>query len=72
MDPILDSPPTDRQTAVYFNDGQGRRFTELRFGAEYEITYWLATGDVDGDRFPDIGVANSDGLNGIYLDRPGK
>ncbi len=41
--------------------------TELRFGGERDITYWIATGDVNGDGFPDIGVANSDGLNGIHL-----
>ena len=58
------------QNAVFFNQGQGRRFTEHRFGSAQGITYWLATGDVDGDGFPDIGVANSDGLNGIYLNRP--
>ena len=58
------------QNAIFFNNGDGRRFTELRFGSEQGITYWLTTGDVDGDDYPDIGVANSDGLNGIYLNRP--
>jgi hypothetical protein len=55
------------QNAVFFNDGSGRRFTELQFGDPGDITYWVATGDVNGDGFPDIGVANSDGLNGIHL-----
>lgn len=58
------------QNAVYFNDGTGRNFVEVPFGGAQDQTYGIAVGDVNGDGFPDIGVANSDGLNGIHLNVP--
>ena len=58
------------QNAVYFNDGAGSTFGEVRFGGAENISYGVAVGDVNADGFPDIGVANSDGLNRIYLNRP--
>ncbi len=60
------------QNAVYFNDGSGRNFVELRFGGLQDNSYGVAVGDVNADGFPDIGVANSDGLNGIHINRPGR
>jgi len=55
---------------VYFNDGTGRSFTRLAFGQEDGVTYGVATGDLDGDGFTDIGAANSNGRNVFFLNRP--
>jgi hypothetical protein len=55
--------------AVFFNGGDGRTFTELRFGDNEHVTYGVAVGDTNGDGFPEIATANSDGPNIIYLNR---
>ena len=57
------------QNAAFFNDGTGERFVAVLFGSADDITYGVAVGDVNADGFPDIGVANSDGLNGIYINQ---
>ena len=43
----------------------------MRFGADDHVTYGVAVGDVDGDGYPDVGTANSDGPNIIYVNMPG-
>ncbi len=58
------------RNAAFFNDGSGTVFREVRFGSADDVTYGVGVGDVNGDGFPDIGVANSDGLNGIHINRP--
>ena len=44
-------------------------YTELRFGDEAHVTYGVTVGDLDGDGYPEVAVANSDGPNIIYLNR---
>ena len=56
---------------VFWNAGDGRDFTATHFGGATDITYWVVVGDVNGDGYPDIGVANSEGPNGIHLNRSG-
>ena len=60
------------QNVAFFNDGTSINFVEVRFGSPEDITYGVGVGDVNGDGFPDIGVANSDGLNGIHISRPSR
>ena len=56
--------------AVYLNNSQGKQFTAIPFGPAGHVTYGLDVGDLDGDQFPEIVTANSDGLNFIYWNRP--
>ena len=53
--------------SVFFNDGSGRAFTEVRFGDEQGSAYGFALGDVDRDGFPDIALARSGAPNVLYL-----
>jgi hypothetical protein len=59
-----------QQNAVFFNLGDGHSFREVRFGNESAATYGLDTGDLDGDLFEDIAVANSGTENRVFLNRP--
>ena len=52
--------------AIFFNDGSGMEWTELRFGSPDHNTYGLAVGDLNGDGYPEIISANSDGPNVVY------
>ena len=61
---------TAQPNAVFFNQGAGKNFREVRFGDPSRRTYNLAVGDLNQDGYTDIAVANSDGLNQIYLNRP--
>lgn len=58
-----------QENAVFFNDGDGTRYHEVRFGDASRATYGLAIGDLDADGFQDIAVANSDSENQIFLSR---
>ncbi len=42
----------------------------IRFGDESHATYGLDTGDLNGDGFEDIAVANSGSQNLVFLNRP--
>ena len=42
------------------------------FGEPEDVTYGLDVGDVNGDGYPDVAVAVSDGPNRIYLNLPEK
>jgi predicted outer membrane lipoprotein len=73
-----------QENAVFFNQGDGERFQETRLQRgnpdrndlpndgddESSITYGIAVGDLDGDGYLDIAVANSDAQNVIFLNRP--
>ncbi len=53
--------------SVFFNDGSGRAFSEVRFGDEQGSAYGFALGDIDRDGFPDIALARSGAPNVLYL-----
>ena len=53
----------------FFNDGSGRNFDQVAFGMEDGISYGVGAGDVNGDGYPDVGIANSNGLNLILINR---
>ena len=58
-----------QSNAVYFNQGNGRQFQEMRFGEQSSATYGLDVGDLDGDGFLDIVTANSGTRNGVFYNR---
>jgi hypothetical protein len=58
------------QPAVFFNQGTGRQFTEVRFGDAEGDAYGFALSDLNGDGFPDIAMARSGAHNVLYLSEP--
>lgn len=59
-----DAGPTP---AVFFGDGSGAVFTRVPFGDGEGAVYGIATGDINGDGFPDIATARSGAPNMLYL-----
>jgi VCBS repeat protein len=57
------------QSAIFFNDGTGRTFTEVRFGDGKGDAYGFALGDLNGDRYPDIALARTDAPNVLYISK---
>ena len=53
--------------SVFFNDGSGSRFAEVKFGDPSGSAYGFALGDINGDRYPDIALARSGAPNVLYL-----
>jgi FG-GAP-like repeat len=53
--------------SVFFNDGSGHTFTEVKFGDPKGSAYGFALGDVNGDTFLDIALARSGAPNVLYL-----
>ena len=53
--------------SVFFNDGTGRQFTEVKFGDRQGSAYGFALGDINQDKFLDIALARSDAPNVLYL-----
>jgi hypothetical protein len=59
---IWDMPP-----AVFFNDGTGRSFADVRFGDGKGGAYGFALGDFDRDGYPDIALARTAAPNVLYM-----
>ena len=55
------------QNELYLNDGSGTEWTRKPIGEESYVTYGVATADLNGDGFADLGFANSSGPNVIFL-----
>jgi len=53
--------------AVFFNDGGGRGFEQVRFGDGQGAVYGLALGDLNGEGYPNIVAARSDAPNVVYF-----
>lgn len=56
---------------AYLNGGDGRAWTEMRFDDGTESSYGVATADLNGDGFPEVGFANSGAFNRLFQNRPG-
>ena len=54
---------------MFFNEGSGDTFTEVKFSDHNGSAYGFALGDVDGDTFLDIALARSGAPNVLYLSR---
>ena len=54
-------------SAVFFNNGSGGFFNEVRFGDEAGVAYGFALGDLNGDRYPDIALARSGAPNVMFV-----
>jgi hypothetical protein len=58
---------------IYFNDGTGKNYRQVRFGDGAGAIYGMAAGDLDGDGWPDLVVARSDAPSFVMFNRePGK
>lgn len=80
--PDLIAGNAGQENAVFFNQGMGESFKEVRLerdnpdrndNAEFNestITYAIAVGDLNGDGYRDVAVANTDARNIIFLNRP--
>ena len=53
--------------SVFFNDGTGTNFREVRWGDGKGSVYGIAIGDLDGDGWPDIAAARSDAPNAVWF-----
>lgn len=53
--------------SIFFNDGSGKQFVELKFGDKVAAAYGFAIGDINGDGKPDIALARSGAPNVVYM-----
>ena len=53
--------------SVFFNDGTGHSFEQVRFGDGRGSVYGLALGDLNGDGYRDIAAARSEAPNVLYF-----
>ena len=58
------------RSALYLNDGTGKGWTGAWLGEERVDAYGVAVGDLTGDRYPEVGLAVSGGVNRIFLNAP--
>jgi hypothetical protein len=57
-------------SAIYVNDGTGRRYTQHRFGDSKGTVYGFAVADLDNNGLPDIAAARSEAPNVVYFADP--
>lgn len=57
-------------STVFFNDGPGRHYTPVRFGAAEGVTYGFALADLNKDGLLDIAAARSNATNVVYFATP--
>jgi hypothetical protein len=53
--------------SVFFNDGSGKNFREIRWNDGRGSVYGLAVGDLDSDGWPDIVTARTDAPNAVWF-----
>lgn len=53
--------------SVFFSDGSGTAFREVRWNDGAGTVYGLAVGDFDGDGWPDLAAARSDAPSGVWF-----
>jgi len=56
--------------SIYFNNGNGRAWTEVPWNDGKGVVYGMAFADFDGDGWPDIVAARSDAPNAIWFNGP--
>lgn len=63
---------TGRPNAVFFNHGDGIAYDRVDFGegSSGVATYGLAIADIDKDGYPDIAVARTGAVSGIFFSTP--
>ena len=55
--------------SIFFNDGTGRSFREIRWNDGKGAVYGVAIGDLDGDGWPDIAAARTEAPNGVWFNK---
>ena len=59
----------EQPNLIHLNQGEGH-FSAMALGEEALDSYCVAIGDMDGDGYDDIVIANSGAANQVFLVRP--